>query len=309
MAMKIVHHMDFGPAYSGLDSRVYSMFKAGNATGGQQERYIHFTNTPHPMRFLFHGQVYKSISHDEALAMKDGAVNIFHRHLPEDMMEYSNRVFFAHGQPQYVTEKLESIEAVSEYFQKCDIVLTSWKSHIDYWKLMTNKPIFYNIPGVDLEYFTPNCPKADLPDKTVLWLDAWRGCSKQPWNLLYAIKMLKPHGYRLKMVNIPDFNRAKLTAMIKALGIEDILVGEIEDMHTDVRPLYRGAHVVYCAGGVEGNNISWEATACGARIVTEQSPQAISYSIKRLGGTRAHTYDVMDTVIEQQAIFHEAFGL
>ena len=287
------------------------MYVAGLKLG--QERAVSFTNTPFPIHFLFHGQTYKSIRPEEA--EDDNTVNIIHRHLPPNFDKLKNTVFFAHGTPLYIMEKDESLEAVTEFIHKCDIILTSWPSHIPYWQQFTNKPVIYNQPGVDLDYFTADGPKKDAKGKPlVLWADSWRG-DKQPWNILYAMKLVAKQlpEAKLKMVNIPENKRLLVARMIQALGLQPNVEFPIDEKVKDVREWYRSADLVVSAVNSEGNNVSWEAEACnvpviqtaGADIQLIKSMIIMSYFTRLVTKHR----DINDTVTEQARIFREQFNV
>lgn len=311
--MKIVHHIDFTAGYSGLDIYAYSMHVAGLKIG--QERYVCHTNTPVNLKFLFHEAVYDTITREQAEKL-DNAVHIIHRHLPPNFKNLKNTVFFAHGTPIYITERDETIEAVSEFLQLCDMTLTSWQSHIPYWKaIIPDKPVIFNRPGVDLDYFRVEGPKwmgYGQPD--VLWADSWRG-DKQPWHLLYAFKTLVKDfpDIRLKMLAIPEKKQPLVALMSKSLGIEDrVIFGELEP---DVRPFYRGADILYSAGGEDGNNVQWEALACGLPVVATKGDigeiaegiRTLAKSNYRVAEQTREYLDIKHTCREQEQIFREVF--
>lgn len=323
--MKIIHWLVAHPNPSGADKFAFSMFKGGLTIG--QERYVAFSNVEASNNFVWQGKLYRSLSHKDAIEMKN-AVNIFHQHMPICFNKLTNKVFFAHGSPAYALERFESISVSATFIKQTDIVLTAWPSHMQYWRALGGKPVFYNQPGVDLTWFTEHGPKIEIQHHPyLLWCDTWKSI-KEPWNLLFGLKLAAkelPH-ITVKFVNIPtvysdspaqfaEANRSKremLNYLIGSLSLDSIVEFPILDMVSDIRPFYRGADFVYSPAGPEGNNVSWEAEACGKNVICDNQPDQIAATLIRMSAGpcfKATPKDILETVKQQEDIFKGEFNL
>jgi hypothetical protein len=107
---------------------------------------------------------------------------------------------------------------------------------------------------------------------------------------MHAIKIISHELplYGLKLVGIPPNEIAGYCYLAGALRLDSSVVFPIELMRANMAELYRGVAdgiigmkgVMYSDTNEEGSNSSWEAEACGLRVIhRKDSPKEIAEAI------------------------------
>jgi glycosyltransferase involved in cell wall biosynthesis len=255
-------------------------------------------------------------------SVKDGAINIIHN--LASPFKLDNMVMELHGMPQWVIRSMDSLTTVCSKLESAELCLTRFPSHVPYWKELTDKPIHVIPPGLDLNFWKPEGEAIEFAyHPTVLWADSWREGVKEPWDLLYAMKMVARANpaAKLKMVNIPSYYRDILHYFIGRLKLDNVIDWPIEGQVRNVDEYYRGADVVYSPVNEDGNNTVWEARSCGIPVITllptaveiaeailrQGSKAEIKKVDQALGIDQAKAYDMKNTVKAMAGIFERAF--
>ncbi|GEM_PF-5816960 len=280
--MKLIHWINPTAATSGMYSYIAQCIRVANQLGHHATYAYCNRPEPEPAVLMHYGAVLETVSHKTA-EEKD-CINIIHSGIPANFNRLPNKVFETHGTPRWIMKDWDALSYTSFMAKNCSLVVTRWPSQVPYWQALTDKPVKTIPPGVDLELWKPDGPKKEFTNHPlILWADTWREGLKEPWELLYALKMIMREipSITLKLVNIPSEKMDLLHYFIGVLGIGSAIEWPVEARVQNIAEYYRTADWVFSAHG-EGSNVTWEAQACGAKIgFGDVSSEAIARQILR----------------------------
>lgn len=276
-------------------SYIAQLIHVANRMGIESTMVYSSEAEPQIANLMHYDEPVMTIAHGDAL--QNDCINIFHSGVPDIFPELPNKVYDTHGMPQWIARDMDSLEYTAEMVRYCDLVLTRWKQQIPYWQALTDKPVRYVPPGVDLQLWKPEGPKKQFSGETVLWADSWRDGIKEPWELLYKSK-----GLKLKLVNIPEEKRQLVYYLVEKLGLD--IEYPIEGNVGNIADYYRGADYLYSSIPLDyGDNMIWEARACGCTVIDSLDLTPMSRD-----DNRKLAPDIEHTILWQTREFEEAFN-
>jgi len=194
---------------------------------------------------------------------------------PDIFQRLPHRIYFLHAIPFYcfmreAEGKGHSMSLNYAMLRACEAAICWSEYEAEYYRLLTDKPVHAVTRGVDLEYWRPTKGQTFRWRPAVVSMDVATRFMKQPFTLLFAVKLAQRSIPRLK-VNLFALDppmQAVWDFLVAKLNMEIIVENMVLGMYPEPEAVYNGADILVSPTqwGL-ASRVAAEALACGCPTI------------------------------------------
>lgn len=271
--IRIAHFAVFSPHLSGMYETIREMIEAENKFG-------YDAGMIDTSDYGIEGKEDRNIKTVAPAFANDSDLLILHSQiLPPFYDSKRNMLLLLHGRPDHCFQgEISGGEAtyttLINYFENDDFkgYITLWKRHIDFWKALTKKPVYYIQPFVDLNYFKLSGNKYNFKhsgEPNVVFGDPWR-LDANPYHLFHAFILFKEKYPKAKLhlfSKRKKDNEIWKKLMVRIENVGNNIFGDICQHHVgDMGEVYRAADFIVTTQ-VDAVRMVREPLSCGCPVV------------------------------------------